>query len=186
LQEEEEMTSRLWTVLTFAAFLFSFTPEIGLAAPTDQLAVRWSELHPVLKRRQISVQLTDGTAVEGRYSNLQADALSIQVRKTSDAAKHPKGATQLARSELVEITVMRHRGWKGRTIGLITGVAVGAIAAGTLHAISKNEVGGWSSSSASTAAAGGGGAIGIGYLIGWLCDLVGSRPERVIRILPDT
>ena len=27
------------------------------------------------------------------------------------------------------------------------------------------------------------GAIGIGYLIGWLTDSVGSRPERVVRIL---
>jgi hypothetical protein len=44
----------------------------------------------VLKGRRISAQLTDGATVEGRYSSLQADALSIQVTKTSDPAKHPK------------------------------------------------------------------------------------------------
>ena len=139
----------------------------------------------MLKGRQISVRLTDGATVEGRYSSLQADALSIEVAKTSDPAKHPKGATRLARPELTQITVKRHRGWKGRTIGLIAGGAVAAIVAGIIHGISKNEVGGWSSTSAPIAAAGGGSAVGIGYLIGWLADFAGSQPEQIVRILPD-
>ncbi len=109
--------------------------------------------------------------------------LSIQVTKTSDPAKHAKGATRLARPELAQITVKRHRGWKGRTIGLITGGAIAAVAVGTVHAQSKNEVGGWSSTSAGAAAAGGGGAIGIGCLVGWLLDRAGSRPEQVVQIL---
>jgi hypothetical protein len=95
----------------------------------------------VLKGRRISAQLTDGATVEGRYSSLQADALSIQVTKTSDPAKHPKGATKLARPELAQLTIKRHSGWKGRTIGLITGGAVAAIAAGVLNVESKNEGG---------------------------------------------
>ncbi len=162
-----------FAAVAVAAFLFSLTPNIVLAAPADQLAVRWSELHPVLKGRQISVHLTDGATVEGRYSSLQADALSIQVKKTSDPAKHPKGATRLARPELAQITVKRHRGWKGRTIGLIAGGAVGAL------------VGSYYRYYAGVAAGGGAGAIGIGYLVGWLFDHAGSRPEQVVRILPD-
>ena len=86
-------------VLGVAAFLFSLTPHIVLAAPADQLALRWSELHPVLKGRQISLHLTDGATVEGKYSSVQADTLSIQVTKTSDQAKHPKGVTTRARPE---------------------------------------------------------------------------------------
>jgi hypothetical protein len=123
--------------------------------------------------------------VEGKYSSLQADTLSIQVKQTSDPAKHPKGATSLARPELAQITVKRHRGWKGRTIGLIAGGAIAAVVAGLLHAISNNEVGGWSSTSAGVAAAGGGSAVGIGYLIGWLADYLGSQPELVVRIIPE-
>jgi hypothetical protein len=168
-----------------AALLFLLTPNIAFARAAEQLALRWSELQPMRAGRQISVQLTDGATVEGRYSSLQTDALSIQVSKTSAPAKHPKGATRLARPELTQITVKRHRGWEGRTIGLIAGGAVGAIAVGMLHAESKNEVGGGSSSSAGIAASGGGAAIGIGYLIGWLFDFIGSRPEQVVRILPD-
>jgi hypothetical protein len=86
---------------------------------------------------------------------------------------------------LAQITVKRHRGWKGRTIGLIAGGAIAAVVAGLLHAISNNEVGGWSSASAGVAAAGGGGAVGIGYLIGWLADYLGSQPELVVRIIPE-
>jgi hypothetical protein len=172
-------------VVAVTAILFSVTHNIVLAAPAGPLAVRWSELHAVLKGRQLSIRLPDGATVEGKYPNLQADALSIQVTKTSDPAKHPKGATRLARTELAQIVLARHSGWKGRTIGLIAGGAIAAIAVGTIHAISNNEVGGWSSNSAGVAAAGAGGAIGIGYLIGWFLDSAGSRPEQVLRILPD-
>ena len=172
-------------VVVVAALLFVLTPNIAFARAAEQLALRWSELQPVLAGRQISVQLTDGATVEGRYSSLQTDALSIQVSKTSDPAKHPKGATRLARPELTQITVKRHRGWKGRTIGLIAGGAIAAVVAGLLHGISNNEVGGWSSTSAGVAAAGGGSAVGIGYLIGWLADHLGSQPELVVRIIPE-
>ena len=92
--------SSRFAVVAFAAFLFSLTPNIVLAAQADQLALRWSELQPVLAGRQISAHLTDGATVEGRYSSLQADALSIQVTKTSDEANHPNGATRLARPGL--------------------------------------------------------------------------------------
>jgi hypothetical protein len=172
-------------VVVAVACLFSLSPGIVLAAPAGQLALRWSELQPVLEGRRLSVHLTDGATVEGRYSNLQADALSIQVTKTSDPAKYPKGEARLARPTLALITVKRHVGWKGRTIGLIAGATVAAIAAGTIHAISKNEVGGWSSTSATVAAAGAGGAIGTSYLIGWLLDFAASHPQQVVRILPD-
>ena len=144
-----------------------------LVAQAEPLALRWSELEIALKGRQISVYLTDGATVEGKYSSQQADALSLQVTKTSDPAKHPKGATRLARSELALITVRRHRGWKGRTIGLMAGGAIGALVSSHYRYY------------AGVAAGGGAGAIGIGYLVGWLIDSAGARPEQVLRIQPD-
>lgn len=109
-------TSFRFAVVAVAAFLFSLTSNIVLAAPADQLALRWSELQPVLKGRQIPVHLTDGATVEGRHSSLQAGVLSIHGTKTSDPAKHPKGATRLARPELAQPSVKRHSGWQGRTM----------------------------------------------------------------------
>jgi uncharacterized protein YcfJ len=139
----------------------------------------------MLKGRWISVHLPDGAAVEGKFSSLQADALSMEVTKTSDRAKHPKGETRLARTELAQITLMRHSGSKGRTIGLIAGGAIAAVAAVTIGVASNNEGGGFSSTAAGVAAAVAGGAIGIGYLAGRLIDMAGARPERVVQILPD-
>jgi hypothetical protein len=164
-------------VVVNAAFLFSLVPNVVIAAPAGQLALRWSELHPLLNGRQIAVRLTDGATVEGKYSSLQADTLSIQVKQTSDPAKHPKGATSLARPELAQITVKRHSGWKGRIIGLIAGGAAGAIAGAIVFA----HYGFY----ADVAAGGGAGAIGIGYLVGWLIDHARARPEQVVQILPD-
>jgi hypothetical protein len=184
-QEVAVTSSFRFAVVAVAACLFSLTLNTALAAPAGQLELRWSELQPVLKGRRLSIQLTDGAFVEGKYSNLQADALSMQVSKTSEPAKYPKGEARLARPTLTLITLKRHVGWKGRMIGLIAGGTVAAVAAATIHAISKNEVGGWSSTSAAVATAGAGGAIGSSYLIGWLLDFAGSRPEQVVRILPD-
>jgi hypothetical protein len=171
-------------VVVVAAFLFSLTPNILLARPPETLALRWSELPPVLTGRQISVQLTDGETVEGRYSSLQADALSMEVSKTSDPAKHPQGAASLARPELTQITVKRHRGSTGRTIGLIAAAAISVAVAVVLGAIVNNE-GGSSSAALGVAGATAGGAFGIGYLVGWLADYAGSRPELVVRIIPE-
>jgi hypothetical protein len=167
-----------FAVVAFAAFLLSLIPNIVLAAPADQLAVRWSELPPVLEGRRISVHPTDGATVEGRYSSLQADALSIRVTKTSDPAQHPSDATRLARPELAQITVQRHRGWKGRIIGLITGGAIAALVAGWAAAISQNEGGSY----AGIAAVAGGGALGINYLIGWGVDVLRTGKPVLYRI----
>jgi hypothetical protein len=178
-------TSFRFALVAITAFLFSLTPSVALAAPAGPLVLRWSELQPVLKGRWIAVHLPDGAALEGKYSSLQADALSMEVTKTSDRAKHPKGETRLARAELAQITLMRHSGSKGRTIGLIAGVAIAAVVAVIIGVASNNEVGGFSSTAAGVAAAGAGGSIGIGYLVGWLADAAGARPERVVQILPD-
>ena len=167
--------------VSVAAFLFSLTPGSVLAAPADQLSLRWSELQPVFTGRQISVRLTDGATVDGRYSSLQSDALWLQVAKTSDPARHPKGASKLARPELAQVTVKRHTGWKGRTIGLIAGGVVTAVVGSWAVALSKTEGGNYGRA----AGVGTGGAIGIGYLIGWLGDSARSRPPRDVRILPD-
>ena len=168
-----------------AACHLSFAPNIARAAPAREMALRWSELQPVLRGRRIAVRLTDGATVEGRYSAVQAGALSIKVEKTSDKAKHPKGTARLARLEVAGITVMRRVGWKGRVIGLVAGGAIAATVVGTVHTISTNEVGGWSSGSAGAAAGAGAAAVGIGYLTGWLLDIARARPEVELRILPD-
>lgn len=80
------------------------------AAPANQQAVHWGELPPLLKGRRISVRLSDGATVRGKYSGIQANTLTMQTTKTSDPSKHPKGATQLTRSDIQQFTIHRHTG----------------------------------------------------------------------------
>ena len=157
---------------------------VAFAAPAGQLAVRWSELPALLEGRQISVRLSDGATVAGKYSGIQANTLAIQATRTSDPSKHPKGATQLTRSSIQQITLQRHVGWKGRVIGLIAGGAITAVVVGAISAIAKNE-GGWGSGYVGVAGGVSAAAIGGGYLIGWLADRERSRPEQVVQILPE-
>jgi len=170
--------------LAVAAFLYPLMSTVVFAAPASQSAVRWSELAPLLKGREISVRLSGGAIVGGKYSGIQANTLTMQATRTSEPSKHPKGVTQLARSDIEQITIQRHAGWKGRAIGLIAGGAVTAVVAGVISAIAKNE-GGWGSGYAGVAGGVSAAAIGGGYLIGWLADREGSRPEQVVQILQE-
>jgi hypothetical protein len=55
---------------------------------------------------------------------------------------------------------------------------------GVICQIAKNE-GGWGSGYVVVAGTVSAAAIGGGYLIGWLADRAGSRPEQVVQILPE-
>ena len=175
-----------FTAAVLAACLFSVALPRAHAAPADPRNLHWNELPRVLRGRHISLHLSDGATLEGKYSSLQADALTLQVQQTSDPVQHPKGAATIARSVLgPTLTLVRHSGWKGRIIGTIAGGAIAAIVVGVIYTISKNEVDGWSATSAGVAAASGGTLLGIGHLIGWLFDYGFTRPEQVVQILPD-
>jgi hypothetical protein len=177
-------TLRFAFVAATAFFLLLIAKPVH-AGPASEVPVRWSELPPVLAGRQVSIRLTGGATVEGKYSSLEPDALSIQVIETSDRLKYPKGAIRLARPEITQITVKRQKGWKGRTIGLAAGGGIAAVVTVSFGAMAKNEVGGWSAMAAGFAAGVSGTAIGVGYLVGWLIDSSRFRPEQVVRILPE-
>lgn len=168
-----------------AGLLLLATASVAQTGFAPPLAVRWSELPPLLKGRQISVHLTDGTIVEGKYSSLQADALSIEIKKSSDPVKHPKGALSVARSGLTEFTILRHRG-NGRKIGMVVGGAIAAMVACVVIGAGRNE-GTWNGGPADIALVGGLGAgvIRIGYLIGLPFDHRSARPAQVVRILSE-
>ncbi|MCC6393556.1 MAG: hypothetical protein IT167_23350, partial [Bryobacterales bacterium] len=62
--------------LAVAAFLYPLMSTVVFAAPASQSAVRWSELAPLLKGREISVRLSGGAIVGGKYSGIQANTLT--------------------------------------------------------------------------------------------------------------
>jgi hypothetical protein len=168
-----------------AALLLVLFQAAALAAPPEPSALHWDELPAALNGRRIAVRLADGAVVEGKYAGLQPDSLALHISTTSAPAVYPKGPATLPRRQVMQLTLKRRTGWKGRTIGLIAGGGVAIAAAAAIHARSNNEVGGWSVNSASGAAVGGAGAVAVGYLAGWFADIARARPQRVVTVLAD-
>ena len=83
--------------LAVVAFL---TSNLIFAKSDDPLTLRWAELHSVLKGRHIAVPLGNGAVVEGNYSSVEVGALVIEVTKSNNSGRHPKGMTSLPRTEV--------------------------------------------------------------------------------------
>ena len=81
-----------------AAVLLLWSCAGGAGAVTPQ-RLTWDEL-PRLVGKQVSIALYDGGAVAGRVSEVQADALVIQVSKSTDPTAYPKGPMRVPRDKL--------------------------------------------------------------------------------------
>jgi len=159
--------------LAVVAFL---TSNLIFAKSDDPLTLRWAELHSVLKGRHIAVPLGNGAVVEGNYSSVEVGALVIEVTKSNNSVRHPKGMTSLPRTEVTQLTIKRHAGVKGRVIGLLVGGAI----AGLVSLAGSSEGTGISGEKAGAIVA----PIGVGFGLGWLLDIAGSRPKKAVRVLP--
>ena len=73
--------------------LLPIAPSAGAATPQR---LTWEELTQLVGKH-VSIPLYDGGAVAGRVSEVQPDALLIQVFKTTDPATHPKGLMRVPR-----------------------------------------------------------------------------------------
>ena len=73
----------------------------------------------------IRIVLPDGTLIEGKPGVFRPEALDLRVYKTSNRRAHPKGLTTIPR-ETVTVVEIRARRWKGRLIGTLVPVGLGA------------------------------------------------------------
>jgi hypothetical protein len=76
-------------------------------------------------RCSIRMVLPDGALIEGNPVSFRPEAMDLRVYKISDRRAHPKGATTIPR-ETVTVVEIRARHRKGRLIGTIIPLAVGA------------------------------------------------------------
>jgi hypothetical protein len=85
----------------------------------DQRHVTWDGLSEIVGQN-VHVVMPDGARIEGRASKLEADALEVEIRKTTNKAAYPKGKFLVARATLKAVDVDRNtKGWR------ITGLAIG-------------------------------------------------------------
>jgi len=118
--------------------LMSLAMLSALVAPVEagQTSTRsWAELSQEVRPGwTVRMVLPDSTVVEGRPATFTAEALTMQVTKTSNAAQRRKGPITIPRDQVRTLDIRRN-GSKGRLIGTLvpvaTGAAVGGAAAST-------------------------------------------------------
>ena len=160
--------------LAAAMLLFWVAPAAGAVSP-DRLT--WEEL-PQLVGKHVSIALYDGGAVAGTVREVEADALLIQVSKSTNLVAYPKGPMRVPRAKL-HVLDLHGKGHKYRAIGTAIGFvagAAGAVAASGGVGLSRDDQGAVGAIAAVAVLAG---ATAAGYITGNARD----RRTTTIRII---
>jgi hypothetical protein len=115
------MSLRLPPLLAAVLLLLLTAPRaVGAVSPQR---LTWEEL-PQLVGKRVCIPLYDGGAVAGKVREVQADALLIQVSRSTDPVAYPKGPLRVPRSTL-HVLDLHGKGYKYRVIGTALGFAAG-------------------------------------------------------------
>src|SRR5436190_202347 len=71
----------------------------AFAQGVGQRQIAWNDL-PVIFNKNIRIVMPDGTRIEGKATELEADALAVQVGKTTNENAYPKGRLLVPRATL--------------------------------------------------------------------------------------
>ena len=107
--------------LAAAMLLFLVAPAAGAVTPER---LTWEEL-PQLVGKHVSIALYDGGAVAGTVHEVHADALLIQVSKSTNPVAYPKGPMLVPRAKL-HVLDLHGEGVKYRVLGTALGFVAGA------------------------------------------------------------
>jgi hypothetical protein len=111
---------------------FALTAQHAGAAAPSVISVRWDELAAQVSGKTVTVGMPDGAILSGRAQAVEADALVLQIRHTTNRATYPKGEYRVLRAGVRAIQVSRKTArWRivGTTLGAMVGVVAGAFAA---------------------------------------------------------
>lgn len=140
--------------------------QIAFAGATS---VHWSDLGPIIRGKEITVRLTDGTRLKGTGTSVDAESLVIT---------NTRGRQSAPRNSIREIRVSRKAGYKWRLIGTALGAGAGAALSYPILAETHNEGSGRFDGAAAALI---GGLAALGFWAGWRTD----RASDVVTILPD-
>jgi len=98
-----------------AVLFLLFLPTAAGAFEVQRFA--WSELDHLVGKR-VSIPLYDGCAVSGKITAIDADALVIDVSKSSHPQVYPKGSLRVPRATLYVLDV-HHEGIRHRVTGTL-------------------------------------------------------------------
>ncbi len=114
-----------------------------LAVP---LETHWSGLESVIVGHEIRVVLPDSQVLQGKALRVEADALVMEVRKTSNTKLYPKVASYSVPRSALKTLQLRQKTYHWRIIGTAVGAVgslafIGALAASTVGGL-EGEAGG--------------------------------------------
>jgi hypothetical protein len=107
--------------LAAAVLLLWIAPVAGAVSPQR---LTWDEL-PQLVGKHVSIPLYDGGAVAGKVREVHADALLLEVSKTTSQVAYPKGLMRVPRDKL-HVLDLHGKGVKYRVLGTALGFVAGA------------------------------------------------------------
>jgi hypothetical protein len=169
-----------WLVPLVVALLL--VPSEGFSAVKDEIQLPWSDIAPLVQDQKVSLVLPGGAAIEGRALAVEADALVLDIKKSSDSRSHPRGRNSIPRSSVSVVQLHQIKGnrrWLGAAIGA-GGGGVGGwfLAEGVFHVSGE----GLNRTSAVVGSVAGlvAGATAIGYFAG----REGDRRVTFIKITP--
>jgi hypothetical protein len=101
--------------------------------------VSWSQLPAVAGQKNIRIVLPDTTEVRGKVLGVEGDRLALQITRTSDKARHPKGSrVEIPRASVRTVAVPGSPG-KWTAIGAAIGAGGGAAIAVPANEYAHNE-----------------------------------------------
>jgi hypothetical protein len=95
-----------------------------LANAAAPMHVKWEGL-TVVVGKTVSIAMPGGAAITGKVTAVEADALAVDVKKTSDRTAYPKGVVRVPRATLHRFE-MQTKGKVGRSVATPMGLLVGA------------------------------------------------------------
>jgi len=92
-----------------------------------QTQITWNELGILVVGQQISTVLPDGTRLQGEALAVRPESLLLDVHKSSKKKLHGVGQSEIPRTAIGEIRVIRPQGAAMRVLGGVLGAAGGAL-----------------------------------------------------------
>jgi hypothetical protein len=147
------------------------------AAAAPPAEIRWNELAALIVGHRVSVPLPGGGIVGGEALSVRDNTLVLDVGKTSDASRYPKGQTPIPRASVTEVRLAERGGVGGRILGSAVGALIGIVGGAEIAVHGTRSEGPAVSTFTATAVA----CTVAGYFAGRAVD----RHTRVLHIAPE-
>ena len=169
--------------LAIGVAILSILPLLAEADPPTH--VKWENL-PLVKGQTVRIFLPGGF-ISGKASAVEADALVVDVRKTSDPNTYPKGMLRVPREKLRRLE-METKGKTGRILLTSLGTIVTGLTGYAVAEYGIDQCSFWSSYCPHGHSAGAGaaafGITAVGVVGGYFAGNVLDKHWTAIEILP--